>query len=518
MLKLSADKKARIFNLPLINLYEKKPVYDALILIEESLASKLRLIPFDLDNTQIKIAVESPENQEVLDILAGLKEKFKKEIKVFVAFPEQINYGLEWYKDNDLSKNQEKYQEKILKEKTKEAEQNLKVKIPQNQFPIFDSAEALIDHAISFKATRIHLDSTPEGAKIYYHIQKLHAISSLSAQQGSKLISEIKKMAHLEEGHVHRHGDFSLVDGQKFYRFLVTSFPLPVGEKINIEIDEIDEHRYTLKSLGILPQQQQELLSETEADSGIYFITGPEGSGRTTTMYALLRLFKEKNKRILTLEKPIDCYFKGVDQVEVNPLKGLTFSLAFKKLFHNYDVILIEGIRDSQTLDLIFEASSKGKIIIAPLNLKDSLAVFNHLEQMGIEKEKILNNVRAVINQRLVLRLCANCRAKVDLSVPEIEEIKTGLGKNPALNKMISKKFEPHQCHNCDQTGFFGHLGIFEVITKNHDFRELIRYNQANKQEGYFSKKNIITLYQDGLLKAAEGLTTLEEIKRVTGK
>jgi len=518
VLKLSADKKARIFNLPLINLYEKKPVYDALILIEESLASKLRLIPFDLDNSQIKVAVENPENQEVLDILTGLKEKLKKEIKVFVAFPEQINYGLEWYKDNDLSENQEKYQEKVLKNKAKEAEQNLKVNIPETQLPVFDSAENLIDHAISFKASKIHFDCTPEGAKIYYHIQKLHAISKLSSQQGSKIVTEIKKMAHLEEGHVHRHGDFSLVDGQKFFRFLVTSFPLPVGEKINIEIDEIDQQRYTLKSLGISLQQQEEILSETRNDSGIYFVVGPEGSGRTTTMYALLRLFKEKNKRILTLEKPVDCYFKGVDQVEVEPLKGLTFSLAFKKLFHNYDVILIEGIRDSQTLDLVFEASLKGKIIIAPLNLKDSLAVFNHLEQMGIEKEKILNNVKVIINQRLVLRLCANCRIKTDLSDSETEEISIELAKNPTLNKMIAKKFEPHQCHNCDQTGFFGHLGIFEVITKNHDFKELIRYNQANKQEGYFNKKNIITLYQDGLLKVTEGLTTLEEVKRVTGK
>jgi type II secretory ATPase GspE/PulE/Tfp pilus assembly ATPase PilB-like protein len=237
-------------------------------------------------------------------------------------------------------------------------------------------------------------------------------------------------------------------------------------------------------------------------------------------MYALLKMLSQKGRKSATLENPIECYLEGVDQFEVKPLEGLTFFNGFKKLLsQNYDAIMIEGIRDSQTLNAVFEASEQGKIIIAPLLDKSIFTVFDHLEEMGIKPEVISRNLRAVINQRLVLRLCSSCRAKV-LHDQEFEEIfKNQLGnllKEENHSNIKLREFQAGKCKSCEMTGFSGHTGLFEVVLINQDSEKLLRNKRAQtKEDNILKNSGLITLYQDGLLKISEGITTQDEINRV---
>lgn len=518
MNKVSTDQKARIFSLPVVNLYEKNPSHDGLSLVPEDLAYKKRFVIFEIIDGLIKVAVEDPSDETIFDILDGIKNSTGKKIELFIASPEHITYALEWYKDKDLTKETEEEIEKNTKERGKEAEEKIKIKTPEA--PKFTSVEEIFDHAISFGATKIHIECTDKKTKIYYHVNKLHAIADLPVDRGNQLIAEIKDMAHLEASHTHRHGDFSISDKDKFFRFLVTSFPLPIGEKLNIEIEEIDEDRFSLPYLGMRQEQIEDVKKAFKKDKGIFFVVGPEGSGKTSTMYGLIKSFLKKGKRVATLENPIECFLKGADQLEVNPLEGLTYIAGFRKLLsQNYEVIMIEGIRDSQTLKAVFEASEKGKIIIAPLHDKDIFKVFDHLEGMGIGPDMISANVNLIINQRLVLRLCSNCKKQM----PQDEILKEGLKLE--MEKLLKlenhsniklREFKAQKCKSCDMTGFFGHTAIFEIVLMDRRAGELLRTKETQtKEENALSKNGIITLYQDGLLKAFNGTTTLDEISRV---
>lgn len=517
MPSLTIDEQARIFNLPIVNLYEKNPSHDGLSLIPETIAFKKRVIVFEIKPDFLKVAIENPQDKDVLGLLEGIKKTTEKPIELFLASRDHITYALEWYKDKDLTKEAEEEIEKNTEERTKEAEEKIKIKQPEK--PRFTSVDDILEHAISMGAVKVHIDCVPSETKVFYHINKFHAVATIPESQGKKIISEIKYRAHIEDGHIHKHGDFSISKDDKYYRLLVTSFPLPVGEKLNIEIEELIEDRFTLSYLG-MRQEQINLLDKALIKNGVIFVVGPSGSGKTATMYALLKMLSQKGRKSATLENPIECYLEGVDQFEVKPLEGLTFFNGFKKLLsQNYDAIMIEGIRDSQTLNAVFEASERGKIIIAPLLDKNIFTVFTHLEEMGIRPETISRNLRAIVNQRLVLRLCSACKAKVIHDQEFGETFKNQLGnllKDKNHSNIKLREFRAGKCKNCEMTGFSGHTGLFEVILVNKDSEKLLRNRKAEtKEDNILKNSGVITLYQDGLLKVSEGITTQDEINRV---
>lgn len=518
MVKLTIDQKARLLNIPVVRLFDKRPGYEDLFLIPEDIAFYGKIIVFGSGPDFIKVAAEDPASKEVIDILEGLKKKLKKRIEVFIASPKDIIYGLEWYKDANLSKNKH---EKILEEDNSKTERKIKREEKQKKDIRFDSVLDIINHAILMSASKIHLECGDNSAKVFYHVKKLHAIADLSKELGEKLISEIREMASIDENHTYKHGDFCLLKGNKYYHILITSFPMLIGEKFNIEVDEFEEDRYDLSYLGMSQQQIESIKKSFKKSSGIYFITGPEGSGRSSTMYGLLLLLAKRKRNIATLENPIECHIEGVEQIKVNPVLGMTYNSGFKKLMSgNFDTIMTEGVRDSETLKLVFDAAKKGKKIIAPLNAKDIFSVFSNLEDMGISIDDIAKHVNLVVNQRLVLRLCSNCEKQKALIKQSEEEIREELRQLPKLSKtsnIKAREFKPNHCKKCDMTGFWGHTALFEVLEISGKTEEIISKKEyLKKEKDVLNSFGISTLAQDGLVKAQKGITTLSEIERVT--
>ncbi|MEM4260105.1 MAG: ATPase, T2SS/T4P/T4SS family [Candidatus Woesearchaeota archaeon] len=513
-LDLSVDEKARLLGLPVVNLFQKKANFQSLLLIPESFASKNKIICFDLSEDKIKIATAFPEEDANVLFLEDLKNKEKKIIEVYVTSIDAINYSLEWYKDENIDTN---IVEKIEKQKEKE-EQKIKV---IEELKSYSSIDEILDHAIKFKAKEIHLECVPEYARIFYHVNGLHEIAKIPEPSGSKLVNDIKEMSHLRENHIHQKGDFFKLHDNQFFHIITTIFPLPIGIRVNIEINKIEEDRFNLAKLGMQEEVIKKVLNSLKNDNGIYIVTGPPGSGRTYTIYALLSLFLRKGKKISTIENGIECFVDGFNQTEVRPQEGKTYAFGLKQASKNgANVILIDGLRDLQTANIVKNEVYKNKIIIVPFADNSIFQVIYHLEELGFTKEEIVNNLKMIINQRLLLKLCPNCRLEKVPEIEESEEIKKLINNLPKMSKHSNIKIKEYMhsgCTSCSETGFSGHIGIFEVLPINNEVKDAILKGNIEQKEKELLKNNgLLSLKQDGIIKVLEGITTLSELYRVS--
>lgn len=513
-----AEEKARLLNLPVINLYERRPIYESLMLVPENIALKNRIVVFETRREFAEVAVDDPFAKNIFDLLEEVRKKSGKPVQVYVSSPESIDYGLAWYKDVDLDKRS--LQEIHKEEKAESAKAEKKFpKVPKDIS--FSSINEVLKHAISLGARIIHIECLPNKAKIFYHLKKIHGVSEIPEAKGKKFFQELKTMAHLDDGHTHEQGEFSKEIAGKYFHAVLTFFPLPIGEKVNIEIEESEDDRFKLTYLGMSHEDSALVEKEiSKNDSGIFIVTGPNGSGRTSTMYSLLRIFAKKNRKIGTVENPIECYFDGIYQKEVRPEAGITFIAGLRDVLQNgAEVVMIESARDFETIKMIFHEAQKGKAIIVSLHELTLSGAIEHFEKMGIPREDVANNVKLVINQRLVLRLCKNCKKEIPLEENELAEIERNFHNLPKkVNHSNIKigKFVHSHCMLCNETGFLGHVGLFEILVSSEALKKaVLKGEMTAKEKDLLLEQGTFSFYQDGLKKAQEGITTIEEVLRV---
>ncbi|NTU69342.1 Flp pilus assembly complex ATPase component TadA [bacterium] len=515
ILSLKADEKARLFGLPVVNLFQKRANYSSLILIPESIAEKYKTICFENNEINIKVATANPEDEFIISFLENLKVSEKKTLEIYVSTPESIEYALEWYKDENLNP-------EALNKELKREKEIIEKKI--NKFsPLesYTSLDTILDHAIFSKASEVHLECIPEYARIFYHVNGLHEIAKIPEPVGSKLVGELKQMSHLRSGHIHQKGDFFKLYKNEFYHIVTTIFPMPVGIKVNIEISDMNEDRFNLSRLGMQEETIKSVLHSLRTDNGLFLVTGNFGSGRTYTMYALLSLFMKKGKKVATVENDIDCFIDGFKQLEVRPLEGKTYISGLKEVIQSgYDSILLDGLRDTQTARYVQTEVSRDKIIVVPFSDQTISGAVYHLEELGFTKDQIARDLKLIINQRLLLKLCPNCRVEKSLSPSDKEDIKKEINNLPKTSNHSNIKLKEYMhsgCPSCNATGFSGHIAIFEALPIDDEIRSLIINGTLDiKEKDILKKKGLISLKQDGLIKVSEGVTTLDEIERVS--
>jgi type IV pilus assembly protein PilB len=513
-LQIKSDEKARLLGLPMVNLFQKKANFQSLILIPESFANKNKIVCFESSEDMIKVATSLPEEDSNILFLEDLKNREKKNVEVYVAYPEAINYALEWYKDDAIDPRT------IQKIDAKEEQEEKKIK-KITELKAYSSIDDILDHAIFSSAHEVHFDCTPEYARIFYHINGLHEIAKIPEPAGAKIVNDIREMSHLRQNHIHQKGDFFKLYKNNFYHIITTIFPMPVGIKVNIEINELDDDRFNLARLGMQEEVIKKVLHSLKTDSGLFLVTGPAGSGRTYTMYALLSLLMRKGKKVSTIENDIECFIEGFDQIEVRPLEGKTYASGLKQASRkDSNAILLDGLRDMQTTSLVKNEISQNKIVFVPFNDGSISQAIYHMEELGFSKQDIAKDLKLIINQRLLLRLCPNCRLEKSLSAEEKKEDLKELNNLPKTSKHSNIKIKEYMhsgCTSCSETGFSGHIAIFEALPVNEEVRDAILKGIFDiKEKEIFRNNGLLNLKQDGLIKVSEGITTIDELDRVS--
>ena len=527
-----AIELAKSLKLPYFNLQVVKPEIDALKFVNEELAEKVKAIPIKKERNVLIIGIVDPYNPN----LSNLKESLERqglEIKLGIISPESFEIGKKEYrflqekgisyvKIFELSKEViQKVKEEI---KSKEDFRNFALKLIQsNPFLLLD---CIIAGALTFNASDIHIEPSGSKVSIRYRLDGiLYDIFDFSKDIYEILKNKIKVLSGLFINITDKpqDGSFSIVFDNENVDFRVATIPAGDNEAIVLRVLRFSQLKTKLEELGLRDDDREILERNISQTNGLILNTGPTGSGKTTTLYAILLKIKSPNIKIITIENPIEYKIEGISQSQVDEARGFTFASALRSILrHDPDVILVGEIRDKETADTAIQASLTGHLVLSTLHTNDSLGAIPRLISLGVDPKLIPPALRLVIAQRLVRKICEFCKEEYTPETELKNKIKEKL-KN--LPPRVKEKFDLENfvlargkgCSNCFGTGYKGRIGIFELLEVTKDLEELIYQRPGESEILKAISKNFVTLQQDALIKALLKITTIQEVERVTG-
>lgn len=490
------------------------------VLIPEEMARRHQLVAIDKDEKKLTVAMANP-----LDVFAHdeLKIRLGYDIDSVLSSGEDINKALdevfgvteEW--DQVIGKI-ENMQVTVLKEEEKE-EADISAITEGEEAPIIALVNLVILRAVKEKASDIHIEPFGEETlKVRYRIDGiLHDVMSLPRNLQLAVISRIKIMSDLDiaERRLPQDGRIQVNVGGRNINIRVSILPAVTGENAVLRILDPSSILLELDSLGFSPDILPKFLSLIKKPNGIILVTGPTGSGKSTTLYTTLNMLNSTEKKIMTIEDPVEYRLKGISQVQAKPKIGLTFAAGLRSfLRQDPDIMLVGEIRDKETAEIAVQAALTGHIVLSTLHTNDAPSSVIRLIDMGIEPFLISSSVIGVIAQRLVRRICPKCKKEIKLT-PDIEKILEGL-EGYEINKQEITLYKGEGCPFCKGTGYKGRIAIFELMVITDIIRDLIIKNvSTGKLREAAVKEGMCQLRDNGLKKVCKGLTTIDEVLRV---
>ena len=467
------------------------------------------ILPFGLRNGAIHIATAAPGNQRVIDdirLLSGL------EVEEFEAPASEI-----------LEKIGECYQvtvEKLIESlspgptTTAEGKTLHDIEVMANEPTVINLVNLIISTALRERASDIHLVPFEDSLQLRYRVDGLLQEKPPPPKQlHAALVSRVKIMADMniaerfmpQDGHIQINHRGARVD------IRVGTMPTIYGESLVLRLLEKDTKLLSLQELGLDPHRAEVMKRLVEKPHGLFLATGPTGSGKTTTLYSILQGIYTPEKKILTIEDPVEYELGGVAQIPVRPSRGFTFANGLRAILRqDPNVLMVGEIRDSETAEIAIRAALTGHQVFSTLHTNDSCGAVTRLLDMGVEAFLISSSLDGVLAQRLVRRVCPDCRGS--WPVPQVvREKMEALG----ARRLEGVFYHGAGCDECRGTGYRGRIGIFELLAINGELRELILQRRSSAELRSAAQKNMTTMQQDALQKAAEGVTSLEEIIRV---
>lgn len=384
--------------------------------------------------------------------------------------------------------------------------------------PIIRLLNALLQQAVKEKASDIHIEPYEKELDVRLRIDGiLRRVLSPPKIIQDALISRVKIMANLDiaEKRLPQDGRIRILTGGRDIDIRVSIVPTSFGERAVLRLLDRRQGLISLNELGLEGDDRkhfEELLGRT---NGIVLVTGPTGSGKTTTLYAALNRIHTEEKNIITVEDPVEYQLKGIGQIHVNSKIGLTFASGLRSILRqDPDVIMVGEIRDFETAEIAIQASLTGHLVLSTLHTNDAASAVTRLIDMGIEPFLVASSLMAVLAQRLVRNICPHCKVSYRPSEEESKYFSALVSQLPAL-----KLYRGTGCEKCKGSGYQGRTGIFELLHIDNDIRQMITGRKDSRViKDYAASRGMKTLYTDGLDKVIKGLTTLEEVMRVTQK
>ncbi len=497
---------------PYIDLSQYPPTQEALSTLPKEVAKQLEVIPFDITDTSVKVALSNPFDINAVDILR--RRYHDKNLEIYVSDKETILKFIEIYYfllENPVDK-------EISKSVARSLEGNLSSEIPK----LFN---LILDNAILNRATDIHISPESLASHVFYRIDGIMThYYALPKEIHNSLVSRVKILSGLDisEQRLPQDGSFSYEFFEEQYDFRVSTIPTAYGENIVIRVLSKNISLFNLKSLGFEEDVYKKIEDQFLKPQGIILVTGPTGSGKTTTLYAALRRINALEKNILTVEDPIEYKFPFIKQTQVNEKAGYTFARAIRAfLRQDPDVILVGEIRDEETAEMAIRASITGHLVLSTLHTNDAVSAIPRLIDMGIKDYMVASGVAAITAQRLIRKNCSFCIENYKIKVKELT--KYGFSED-ILKKYVEDLDEEIElkrgkgCTHCNNTGFLGRTLIVEILEIDTEVADLIVKGATPLTIQKKAIENGMKLMiEDGLIKVLKGITTPEEIKRVLG-
>lgn len=510
-------------NIAYIDLSKTSVPKKILGLLPEHIARHYQIVPIAEKEGKLVVAMIDPEDREAIEFV---KKKTGLDLDIRISTQADLNHILEQYSalSAELKKIVESAEEEDeeLKPQKQAAEQAKKEEITETA-PAAKIVQSLLKRAVREKASDIHIEPTEEEITVRFRIDGiLRKIISLPREIQPAIVSRVKILSDMkiDETRLPQDGRFqTVVDGAEV-DFRISALPTVNGEKVVARILDKSAGILTLEQLGLGGSAFKTLDENIRKAHGMILVTGPTGSGKTTTLYAVIDKIKSEGINIVTLEDPVEYRIKDINQSQVHSQIGFTFANGLRSIVRqDPDVIMIGEIRDYETADMAVHAALTGHVVLSTLHTNDAAGAIPRLLDMKIEPFLVNSSVNCVVAQRLCRRICDNCKESLsieagekDLAEKELKDLPPGTEK-PAKYEFYHGK----GCDNCHGSGYKSRMGIFEVFDLADDLKEMVAKRASGTDLGNQAIKNgMVTMKQDGILKALQGLTTLEEVWRVT--
>lgn len=472
------------------------------------------IIPIELKGNTLKVVMANPEDRQVRD---ALKVSTSADLSIYTTDHKAIeDYISRFYGQESQNINRiiEDIGEKGIDFLREEEEDVGHLKDLASEAPIIKLVNLLITRAVESRASDIHIEPFEDEIKVRYRIDGvLHDVESAPKKLQAAIVSRIKIMAKLNiaERRLPQDGRIKLKVNEKEIDLRVSTIPVLHGESVVMRILLKEGILIDLNLLGFPPDTLTKFEQLIKKPNGIILVTGPTGSGKTTTLYAALDKINSPDKKIITVEDPIEYHLKGINQIQVKPQIGLNFANTLRHIVRqDPDIIMIGEIRDLETAEIAIQSALTGHLVFSTLHTNDAPSAITRLIDMGVENFLLSSTIRGILAQRLVRVICPNCK-EVDRSLAEKEELKAlGIAADRDL-------YKGRGCEKCSFTGYYGRMGIFELLVVDDLIRSLILAKaDANGLRETARRQGMKTLLEDGADKVKAGITTLSEVLRVT--
>jgi len=383
--------------------------------------------------------------------------------------------------------------------------------------PVIQMLNSLFLKAVRSNASDIHFEPFSDRVVVRFRLDGvLHEISTIPLNAYSQVVSRIKIISKLNvaEKRLPQDGRIKIKIGEKKLDMRVSTLPTVFGERVVIRLLDRSDQLLTLEELGFESDDLRKYERIIRKPHGLVLVTGPTGSGKSTTLYASLLKLKTPRKNIITIEDPVEYQIDGISQIQVNPKIDLTFANGLRSILRqDPDIVMVGEIRDIETAEIAVHASMTGHLVLSTLHTNDAPSAVARLVDMGVEPFLVASSLEGVVAQRLVRKICEVCKTEYEPKEEEIQEINRNIGKE--LN--IEKLYRGKGCENCLGTGFKGRVALYEIMEIDEDMRTVIsKQPESMSVRENALKKGMRTLIQDGILKAVKGITTVEEVLQVT--
>lgn len=486
------------------------PTADAIRLLPSEFARLHRVLPLAIRDSILLVATAEPGNARVTDDIRLMTSHDVEEVQ---HSPEDIAEGI----GRAYQVTVEQMIENLDADDSRAAEgKNLHdIEVMANEPTVINLVNLIISSALRERASDIHFVPFEQSLHLRYRIDGILQDKPPPPRHlHAALISRIKIMADMniaerfmpQDGHIQIHHRGARVD------IRVGTMPTIYGESMVLRLLERNSRLLTPRELGLDDARSRLLTHLVEKPHGLFLTTGPTGSGKTTTLYSILSSIYTPERKILTIEDPVEYELAGVAQIPVRPGRGFTFATGLRAILRqDPDVIMVGEIRDSETAEIAIRAALTGHQVFSTLHTNDSAGAITRLLDMGIEAFLISSSLEGVLAQRLVRRICPSCRREA----PPAEALVKKLAALGARN-LRDRYAHGSGCDDCRNTGYRGRVGIFELLPVRSELRELIVQRKTSSEIKASAQRNMITLQQDALQKAADGITSLDEVLRVT--
>ncbi len=546
---------AQEIDIPFIELNAKEIKREVLRLIPERIARQYNVVLFGVEEDGSKLlAMADPDD---IQAISFLQKQLGDQIKVSVATNSNIQNALDQYRGtigNELTK------VVTADDEDDETDEEIDEAEIAEDSPIAQTVNLLIEYAIRSGASDIHIEPRENYVSIRYRVDGiLREANKLPKKVHGALVSRIKILSNLkiDERRAPQDGRFKIEVSGGVYALRVSTLPITEGEKVVMRILNESSKAATLEELGYWGISLDNINKAIVQPHGMILVTGPTGSGKSTSLFSTLSLLNKPSINISTVEDPVEYRIPGANQVQLNPKAGMTFASGLRALMRqDPNVIMVGEIRDSETSDIAVQAALTGHLVFATLHTNNAATCLPRLLDMGIEPFLIASTVRAVVGQRLVRRLCVDCREAITPDTATLKQIaeifetdnssvmkhihqleqqaldggigKTNVGKSvvdiselSTTETKINRLYKAHDdgCDSCGHTGYKGRMGIYEVLSNSLAVQKLIVSNATSDEiQTQAVKDGMITMQVDGFIKALRGQTTIEEILRVTSE